>query len=135
GPGSLEGDGDDDGPGRFAFLESPTDFEERIEQVGARAPHRPDAVDALLQLAGVRRVVGENGRPFAERDERDLVFPAGFVRVGEGGDEWRQRRSHVRYVVTRRLTRVDEHGNLHRLVGRIDAQNLTRDVVLADDEV
>ena len=36
---------------------------------------------------------------------------------------------------SRGLAVVDEHGDLHRLVGRRDAQHLARDVVLADDEV
>jgi len=41
----------------------------------------------------------------------------------------------VRDVVARGLARVDEDGNLHRLVGRRDAEHLARDVVLTDDEI
>ena len=37
--------------------------------------------------------------------------------------------------VARGLAVVDEHGDLHRLVGRRDPQDLARDVVFADDEV
>jgi hypothetical protein len=55
--------------------------------------------------------------------------------VGQGRDERRQRRPHVRDVVARGAAVVDENRDLHRVQCRFDAEDFARDVVFADDEV
>src|SRR2546425_1029468 len=42
---SLGGDPHDDRPRRLAFLESPTDLEERVEEIRTRISFRPGSID------------------------------------------------------------------------------------------
>src|SRR6185295_4567801 len=66
-----------------------------------------------------------------ERDDRQLVLRA----VGHVGDEAFEARSNVADVVARRLTVVDEDGDLHRVVGRDHAKHFAWCVVLAHHQV
>src|SRR6202040_3929267 len=80
---------------------------------------------------GIGRRLGQNRRPFGERDDRYLVLRAVRHLVDERFDP----DSDVAYVVARRLTVVDQDGNLHRIVGGSDSQHLAGNVVLPDQEI
>ena len=58
----------------LAFLQALRHFDQRVEQVQSGLIQRPDAIDPFLQLPGVGRILREDGRPFADTEDRDFIF-------------------------------------------------------------
>src|SRR6476659_1663860 len=75
--GPFGGERDDDRTHRLALLESLASLGNPVQHIGPGVVQRPDAIDALLEGGAAGTVVGEDGRPFADRDNRDLVFLPG----------------------------------------------------------
>ncbi len=89
--GALGRDCDDHRPLRVAFLEPFRGFVDAIEQVGAAAALRPEALDSLFQVDQVSGVVREDRGALGDCDDGDIVLDAAFARTGESGHEFGER--------------------------------------------
>ena len=117
--------------GRFGFplLQPAAHLDERVEQVRSGARSRKDPIRRGVERLLILGVVEQDGRPFAERDERNLRLAS--HRRQELVDAVAD---HLQAGVSG-LAVVDEQRHGQRLGRRFGLQDFAADVVLANGEV